>query len=83
MHIISHIFFQANGPRATIAHHAVFAVAKEPTKENIKILVGMHMCAACEGAWETVKTRASDRVNECNTAAIEMFGRADNILENA
>ena len=39
-----------------------------------------------EGAWGTVKTRASDRVSECNTATIisdEMFKRADNNLENA
>ena len=63
-----------DGPRATIAHHAVFAVAKEPTKENIKILEGM--CDAYEGAWETVKTRALDQISDCGTAAMikdEMF----------
>ena len=74
-----------NGPRATIAHHTVFAVATDlatdPTKEKIHILEGM--CAAYEGAWETVKTRASDRINDCGTAAMitnEMFERVENIL---
>ena len=81
---VSHVFLQLNGPRATIAHHAVFAVASHPTKENIKILEGM--CDAYEGAWETVKTRACDRISDSATAAMitaEMFERVDNILENA
>ena len=73
-----------NGPRATIAHHAVFAVASRPTKENVKILEGM--CDAYEGAWETIKTRACGRINECNTAAMitgGMFARVESILEFA
>ena len=73
-----------NGPRATIAHHAVFAVASRPTKEYVKILKGM--CDAYEGAWETIKTRACDRMHDCNTAAMitaGMFARVESILECA
>ena len=74
----------ALGPQSHTTHGAVFAVAKDPTKENIKILEGM--CEAYEGAWETVKTRASDRISDAAAAAMntdEMFERVDNILENA
>ena len=40
-HIVSQIFWQVNDPQTTIAHHAVFAVASDPTKENTEILEGM------------------------------------------
>ena len=82
--IVSHVFLQLNGPRATIAHHAVFAVASRPTKENTKLLEGM--CHAYEGGWSTIETRARNRMSDCNTAALttdEMFARGESLLECA
>ena len=51
-----------------------------------RISTSSRECVQLMGAWETVKTRASDRISDCGTAAMitdEMFDRVDNILENA
>ena len=57
-----------NGPRDTIAHHAVFEVANHPQDEEAKQILAA-MCDAYEGGWSTIATRAKNRISECPTAA--------------
>ena len=57
-----------NGPRATIAYHAVFKVANHPQDEEAKQILAA-MCDAYEGGWSTIATRAKNRISECPTAA--------------